>query len=69
MITVNKEWCVKCKATNVDFIKYTSRTNKDGRKIQYFMCNPCNAQKRMKYYYNGNQQKIMEANRRYRQSR
>ncbi len=62
--TIDREWCVKCKRKEL-LMKYTSRLNNEGTKVQYYLCNPCNAEKRMKWYYNGNQQKAMEINRRY----
>lgn len=61
---IKKEYCVRCK-TLENLINYTSRINKSGDKIVYMMCNPCNSEKHINWYRNGNQQKVMDDNRRY----
>lgn len=60
--------CTGCKRED-NLVKSTYRINKDGDKVQYFRCNPCNSENHKRWYHNGNQKKAMEINARYRKNK
>ena len=63
MVTERK-YCTKCR-TEEDLIKYNVFTAKNGNVTIYFMCRSCNAERKRRWYYNGNQKKALAINRRY----
>lgn len=62
---IHKDYCSKCKATGVPLLKYTKNTISTGDTVQYYRCRPCNTEKHMKWYYDGNQRKAVRNNLRY----
>lgn len=65
MIT-HKDYCTICKTKEGKLFSYNKSVLASGNIIFYKMCRPCNAQRKRRWYHDGNQQKAMVYNRRYR---
>ncbi len=61
----HKKYCPRCGATD-DLLVYTRRKDSKGVLRVYYLCRPCNRERTNKYYHAGNQQKFMDANKRWR---
>lgn len=56
--------CTKCK-TEENLIVYNKSVRVSGDVVIYYMCRVCNAERKRRWYHNGNQHKSAALNRRY----
>lgn len=62
---LHNKYCPRCGATE-DLMMYTRRKNLKGVTVFYYICRPCNAERRRKWYNSGHQQQAVDNNRTYR---
>lgn len=66
IIEEHKKYCRQCNTPD-NLSVYTKRKRlTDGVMVYYYVCRPCNAEKRRKWYHNGNQAAAQKHNTNYR---